>query len=370
MSANGSSLPVTEIPTSYCVPYGAMLAFILSSLVSFAISAVVDGLDCGYTEICKEESLALLQTAIVIQHKERIQNDNHIQSNSRFAKSGSSYDRVSESSEKAEASQLKEESSSSASIKEKLAPDCTCCPETCNAISSKLELVHITKTGGTAMESWGYSHGFLWGQKWFSYTGIKESEYGSPQYMEHTTSPQHVPPQWFTKKNPYDDYEMFTIVRDPYSRIISEFRCPHYGFNTWLSNSVLCEPPYSAICVAARAAATVDDLNTWVIGKLNTIIAHNETAFIDGHMIPQHFYIYGKSGEFLLKPENVLRQESLDVDFAALKERYNITGGGAIQKVDESEMRKFSVTDLSAEARQLIERVYREDFDRLGYSRL
>jgi hypothetical protein len=209
-----------------------------------------------------------------------------------------------------------------------------------------LKLVHITKTGGSALEHWGIKRGIRWGWTWDE---IKDPKYGSPLLGP---EPWHTPPQFF-QQSPYDGYEMFTVVRDPYARMISEFRCPWNGYRIW--------------DLPARAAATVADLNDWILNKLN-----NESVarppFIHGHMLPQHLYIFGKNGERLIPEENVLRFENLGEDFASLMQRHNIAFD-SLEHNNDSEMKHFNVEDLSQDAARRIEEEYREDFERLGYAK-
>lgn len=352
--------------------YDLILPLIWTSLASLAVSSWDEKSGCGYAEICKWDSLALLQTSIAIQHKEKpsidpkagsLKSQNEFQSESKFITSGGFYASKSELVQNLQVSQSKQESSSSEPTNRSRATECMCCPATCNEMSYKLKLVHITKTGGSAMERWGFDNGFRWGWFWLYWTD--DNETGNPRAFK--KCPQHTPPQFFSKSNPYDGYDMFTIVKDPYARIISEFRCSETGFYA-LHDTRTAGTVSSNTRAALRAGATVDDLNKWVIERLRGGAARPPFQF--GHMVPQHFYLYGKSGESLIRPENILRAESLDEDFAALKQRYNIVGGGPIQEINPSEMKRFNVTDLSEEARQLIEEAYSEDFDKLGYPKL
>jgi len=70
----------------------------------------------------------------------------------------------------------------------------------------KLKFIHITKTAGTSIENIGIKHNIRWGRF--------HEEYG----------------WWhgfFSKKSNdlKNKYNWFTVVRNPYSRIISEFYC-------------------------------------------------------------------------------------------------------------------------------------------------
>jgi len=45
----------------------------------------------------------------------------------------------------------------------------------------------------------------------------------------------HTPPSWF-ELNPYETTSTFTVIRNPYDRIISEYYCPYYGFQRRTNN--------------------------------------------------------------------------------------------------------------------------------------
>ena len=99
-----------------------------------------------------------------------------------------------------------------------------------------LQFVHIPKTAGSTIDNqsikngWNLGHGPL--HPW-KFKG-RDSFTWSPRDVDHnpnqmSTAGQcsfyHVPPAWFDPPlGPYKDKELFTVVRDPYQRIISEFR--------------------------------------------------------------------------------------------------------------------------------------------------
>jgi len=105
-----------------------------------------------------------------------------------------------------------------------------------------------------------------------------------------------------------------------------------------------------------RAAVTVADLNAWVVEQLRNK-DRARPPFTNGHMVPQHLYIFGADG----------KRQVLDDDFANFRARYGIVGC-ALEHVNESEMRHFHTSDLTPTTRQLIAEKYREDFVRFGYA--
>jgi hypothetical protein len=112
----------------------------------------------------------------------------------------------------------------------------------------RLEFVHITKTGGSIIESVGYKYGILWGA--CHYMSIKAVEcdgpdinYTAPDFKSYRLqSPWHTPPKILRQyvndatapfdQYPYHDADLFTVVRNPYDRIVSEYYCPWQGFHS------------------------------------------------------------------------------------------------------------------------------------------
>src|SRR4051812_42436098 len=89
-------------------------------------------------------------------------------------------------------------------------------------IKSKIKFVHITKTGGTSIEEVGKSNGMLWGRYDDNIKDCKTLFEVNPAYW-------HTPIRFF-EKNPYTKNNiLFTVVRNPYERIVSECFCKWGG---------------------------------------------------------------------------------------------------------------------------------------------
>eukprot|EP00435_Cladocopium_sp_Y103_P057727 s971_g20.t1 len=146
----------------------------------------------------------------------------------------------------------------------------------------RLKLLHITKNAGTALEKLGKQMGLKWGKCW---TEVKNhsGKLCEPHAGCMKSEWWHVPPCFFLD-DPYKGYVPFAVVRCPYQRAISEFRCCWKGFGA---------PAKDEGKKAKRKNATADDLNTWLKDKLNKFTS----PYRNGHFIPQHLYIFDAHGQ-------------------------------------------------------------------------
>ena len=107
-----------------------------------------------------------------------------------------------------------------------------------DVVHQNLEFVHITKTGGTTIERVGCENGFKWGSMhYFPYFDCEGPDVSSWEMRKQdyaNISPWHTPPKILEKlvddkENPFKGSDLFTIVRNPYTRFVSEYHCPFAG---------------------------------------------------------------------------------------------------------------------------------------------
>ncbi len=249
----------------------------------------------------------------------------------------------------------------------------------------KLRFIHITKCAGTSIESlintWGRHDKVL-----------KESLSKTfPSNVEWW----HVPPKWagISEINKLKlNHDFFVVVRNPYSRIISEYYCQWGG--------------------PKIKANTEHEFNTYITEKLEEVLElHNMGERIHGHWCPQSLYVENDEQKLLLPYENILKFENLNNDFDALIGRYSqcsdYKGLSLIQKVNKKStdsiegystssnkknegndkieepetqaevvekrvneckfVKKFTERHLNKRNLKLILKLYKRDFDLFGY---
>tara|TARA_Y100000389_G_scaffold189963_1_gene214284 strand:- start:4622 stop:6235 length:1614 start_codon:yes stop_codon:yes gene_type:complete len=190
----------------------------------------------------------------------------------------------------------------------------------------ELKFIHITKTGGTSIEDEGFSAGIEWGRH--------HKEYGWWHEI-------------FTNKEEglRSKYDWFMVVRNPYERIISEFHCKWGGvgekanfvgvqfFNEYLKREIL---------------------------NRGKITVNNHGSSYGDHYTEQHLYLDESVKTHVLKMEN------LTEEFDSLMSEYNIPL--KLNRHNNSNRKVFEVHHMDAELIQLIQEVYKKDFETFGYS--
>lgn len=186
----------------------------------------------------------------------------------------------------------------------------------------ELKFIHITKTGGTSIEDSGKIARYEWGKFHKEYNSI----YTPPDF-----------PPWHTYFPLLDNkikekYDWFTVVRNPYERLVSEF---HY---TLLPNKI-----YS-----------IDKI------KFNTIVRDKITnrSYVGNHWSEQYQYI---DNEYVI---HILKFEQLLTEFNTLMSRYNIN----INLIhSNTQPKKFTIYDLDKDSLSLINTIYKKDFEYFNY---
>ena len=192
----------------------------------------------------------------------------------------------------------------------------------------ELKFIHITKTGGTTIEDVGKKNGKKWGRF----------------HKEYYTDFKSVAP-WHTKFYLLSNdlklkYDWFTVVRNPYERIISEFYCRYGGWG--ISNKFTCSKKEFNKILKAR-----------ILAQRNNI---------GDHYTPQHFYIDPNIKIHIIKFENLTKE------FNELMKKYNYNI--RLNKHSNKGKKIYTVNDLSNEVISLINNIYHKDFEMFGYKKI
>mmetsp|Transcript_5338 Transcript_5338/g.8822 ORF Transcript_5338/g.8822 Transcript_5338/m.8822 type:complete len:1000 (+) Transcript_5338:185-3184(+) len=253
----------------------------------------------------------------------------------------------------------------------------------------RLEFVHITKTGGSAIEKAAATVGITWGA--CHYMELEEVgcsspdlPYDAPDYQSYAlTSPWHTPPKLLKMyvdgtKYPYDDADLFTIIRNPYSRVLSEYYCPWNGF----------QPKYLRDTVHEKDPGDPKVMNEWVKSMVKRLgvamnafnmekgkvkeqskgLNEDDRILAQKHYVNQAEYVYD-GDEIIVK--HVLHYENLSGEFDALMKKYNIAltlpskDEGVYSEANNE--RRLSYKDLDPEAIALVNVFAKVDFEKFGY---
>lgn len=189
-----------------------------------------------------------------------------------------------------------------------------------------LKFIHITKCGGTSIENIGKKHNIDWGRF--------HKEYGF-----------HHKPFKTLSTNIVNKYDWFTVVRNPYERIMSEYYCIWGGIGNKTKN------------IKHNKA----EMNAFLI---NHIINRSTQKVCAGHYIEQNLYVECNHRINI----HVLKLENLENDFNNLMAKYNLPC-----KIDRRDNKRssnnFTTEDFSIKLIKLINLVYHKDFELFNYEK-
>ena len=188
-----------------------------------------------------------------------------------------------------------------------------------NKAQKELKFIHITRNGGTSIEHVGLEKNIFWGRYDRFYGTFDES---------------------FTLKSESlkQNYIWFTIVRNPYTKIISEYN-------------------YLKVILRIRDSDNINTFNSYIEKWLVTI--NKSDKVLGWHLVPQHTYIDNKYDITILKYENLTNEFNTLMD----NYKYDIK----LNRHVNISNKKFSVNDISSKNIELIKLIYKKDFEQFNY---
>ena len=234
-----------------------------------------------------------------------------------------------------------------------------------------LTFFHIPKTAGTAIENAAGEQHINWGSCMFYHKPKRDvCNYPGKQLWPMRVGWWHVPMQAFPLggSDPYQDHEVFAVVRDPYDRMVSEF---YYictlKVKDWRPDQ----------CDRSRLFEA-DYMNQWLSDKLQAQENGTTAGYLldNGHFTPQYDFLVGPHD--VRRVDYVLRLEhNLDKEFENLMSAFNLSNirlkkfgslGSAEGAGERGDGNHLGVKDLNAHAKDWIHRLYHNDFGRMQYA--
>ena len=227
-----------------------------------------------------------------------------------------------------------------------------------------LHFIHIPKTAGSSIEESALAQNIKYGK----YALRKDQkQYIAQRWINKKIAPKcirkcvpyHIPPRHFMPDYSYYDkskYKLFCIVRNPFSRILSEY------IYLYKYSKQFKQIPIEEFCSIRVFNENLENL----IGDFE----HNQ-CHLNCHGLPQYDFVYDINGDLVC--DHVLRFEHLEEEFTALMELYGLViplihynqREHCNGKNGEHELK---MADISASNRQLIIDLYSKDFLHFNYS--
>ena len=209
---------------------------------------------------------------------------------------------------------------------------------------SKLLFIHIPKNAGSYVEKVFNENGIMLGK----YDDRLKVNPDKPLTEDVNCAFWHIPPK-YNKNIDFSKYTSFVILRDPISRIVSE-----YNYNKKHITNRLKQ----------LFSINKEDINIWIDKTLTE--PKDKNFENDCHLLPQTEYLTDAYGNTI---SNILMMETLDDDLEKLLKDngYNIN---LKKEKDNVSNHEITVDDLTPKSIAKIKQYYKYDFDLINYVKL
>ena len=212
---------------------------------------------------------------------------------------------------------------------------------------SGYKFLHITKTGGTSVEEFGFKLGIKWGK----YDKMLYNLFKNDGFW-------HIP-VIYIPNNILTKYKWFTVVRNPYDRIISEinylikdnFIDQNINVNLYLFN----------ILTKLFTYNTETKLYT-----INKEVNESDELMLKFHFTPQYMYTTNSNVK-TLDNIKIIKFENLNNEMNNfLKENESLETFDIHEQINNNKL--YTIIDLSLKNISLINEIYKRDFELFNYN--
>ena len=201
----------------------------------------------------------------------------------------------------------------------------------------KIIFIHIPKTAGSAIEL------LLLKSKKNVY---KNKFYGISKFNNHSKAMHHLTAKDLKSiLNNYNDFFKFTIIRNPYSKLISEYY--------W------CEVENMGYKSKQSFDKFLDDIEIIVNNN-----KYEDSIYYD-HFMPQYFFVYDENKDIIV--DYIGKYEKLNESVQFIKSKFNITSELPIFEKYINRMTNKIILNESQKNR--IYNLYKKDFQLFDYKR-
>ena len=231
------------------------------------------------------------------------------------------------------------------------------------------EFVHITKTGGSAIEFAASRAGIAWGSCKFmrKFNCVHPNLTGVPiinnramsrkvsalhSYYRESPLTWHIPHHFFHTPIWNPAIPTFTVVRHPYSRAVSFYYCKWNGYK---GNGNISSPAV---------------LNDWLQRILPTVATKSTVG-----LLPQHVYVLDGDKRMV---DYILHFETLDQDFRTLMQKYHLGDKIHLPPMGQVNQGRYSTQnnssrlterDLTPKTLAMIDAIFGAEFFLFGYQK-
>lgn len=165
---------------------------------------------------------------------------------------------------------------------------------------------------------------------------------------------------------------IFLTVRNPYDRIVSDFKFWIKFYKAQINGRI--KDKYKNLLLEIKDIyennfeLSEENMNYFIQKVLGSTRYKYK---LDGHLIPQHKYIYTIINKKLIKiPDFIIRFENLEDNFINFKKKYaNFIPNNAIKSthINPTQNKSLNISKLTKKSKNLIYNYYRLDFKILNY---